>query len=997
MMACACVSRYMAIAAKDAQVAWFRIETRNLVVAGTTGTQKRKPPTERKAYSKIEWKHGTNLQGKGKGKQSTPELTMKVKAHYNYIYSQIYERPDLWFLSLVEKPDETGKGPTLYFINVYLNLRGFAKAAEISHEVTGHEIVANFIQKSAKSCSLVPPDAESATIPTNYLIPRKQPNGLNCRLHRYQLDAVAWMHDIEDSASRDITYSPLLPWSNEWLIDDIGSLIHVNDPYIETRNKKVKIKGGILGDEMGLGKTLEVIALVLANPARNLPATRFPFYTKATLVITPNHLTKQWAEEIKKHTEPVLNVIVITTMGSHKKYTYQDIRDADIVVVSRNFLVNKAYMTLGSFSVKRTRNYLGQIEKQQKEWKTFAEKRAGLIRLREEMSGMVMEEEPSPIFDFFHWRRIVIDEGHEFVSDPQFLDSVADLTSDFRWYVTGTPFPNTAVVHGIVRYLQPKIFSPSPIVIRGDVARGDSYYYTLTDYEKVALAELLISNFYMRNTKTSIKEEYHIPNLEEELLFLDFHPVEAALYAEATMKGNTERQRLLCNHPLLSPKFAKEFDGKWDLEALRVKRAKIMKNKPQHYKQKLKQTKEELDKIIANRPALKEKTKLAKEEFEAASKTLMEFEKKEGPTLKRIAKRAAKIQKETEMRRKGIVKEKKRPETPEEAEQRVAEAKREEKVTEKHAEINVVYDAAKKKFQKNENSLKISKEKIPALRAQVEKLERILAKIDEVVEFFQSLNAQKPLKQCELASEQDDGFVDLQIPVNRMTVAEVKEACISFGLPSEGKREDLAKTLEEAVACQRSKIVNLRQKQMKADPNTLQNLIFYSSTKLAHFLQYTMNLLASKPEAKIIVFSQYSEFLNIISNSLNANYVSNVFVKGNVNNRNNALDGFKNSSTRVILLSLENAASGSNLNHATHIFLMDTVPGTKEEVLAVEGQAIGILFSVIRLGFRFHLFSLFYFFWCGFSGLFCILYFVVSIFCHMTIFQVEHTGKGRRT
>lgn len=80
-----------------------------------------------------------------------------------------------------------------------------------------------------------------------------------------------------------------------------------------------------------------VIALALANPA---PAeeleTASPdldpkdeyFRTGATLVVVPNTLAKQWAEEIERNTQPPLKVVLLTTKIDHKKVTYQDIADA---------------------------------------------------------------------------------------------------------------------------------------------------------------------------------------------------------------------------------------------------------------------------------------------------------------------------------------------------------------------------------------------------------------------------------------------------------------------------------------------------------------------------------------------------------------------------------------------------------------------------------------------------------------------------------------------
>jgi DNA repair protein RAD5 len=53
------------------------------------------------------------------------------------------------------------------------------------------------------------------------------------------------------------------------------------------------------------------------------------------------------------------------------------------------------------------------------------------------------------------------------------------------------------------------------------------------------------------------------------------------------------------------------------------------------------------------------------------------------------------------------------------------------------------------------------------------------------------------------------------------------------------------------------------------------------------------------------------------------------------------LNSKKKNKTAIILLSLENAAAGTNLTEATHIFLVDPIKGSKEHVKATEDQAIG--------------------------------------------------------
>jgi len=73
------------------------------------------------------------------------------------------------------------------------------------------------------------------------------------------------------------------------------------------------------------------------------------------------------------------------------------------------------------------------------------------------------------------------------------------------------------------------------------------------------------------------------------------------------------------------------------------------------------------------------------------------------------------------------------------------------------------------------------------------------------------------------------------------------------------------------------------------------------------------------------------------------NHIESAFVEGNVMRRDKAIRAFKakDSEVRVILLSIEKAASGTNLMEASHVILLDPVTGTKDEAQAVEAQAIG--------------------------------------------------------
>jgi SNF2 family DNA or RNA helicase len=128
----------------------------------------------------------------------------------------------------------------------------------------------------------------------------------------------------------------------------------------EKKDAVLHAKGGIYADEMGLGKTITMLSLVLANPLdlTRPPATDdYHFVTKATLVrdplgahpyldiplsmisiltlhalvrppgrlkiLAPNHLVKQWTDEMRKNIKPSLDVLVLTTIVQCQKVTYR--------------------------------------------------------------------------------------------------------------------------------------------------------------------------------------------------------------------------------------------------------------------------------------------------------------------------------------------------------------------------------------------------------------------------------------------------------------------------------------------------------------------------------------------------------------------------------------------------------------------------------------------------------------------------------------------------
>lgn len=85
-------------------------------------------------------------------------------------------------------------------------------------------------------------------------------------------------------------------------------------------------------------------------------------------VFCPSHLAKQWVAEFEKHTIG-LRVISVTVIRDLKKISASDLCDADVVVVSYNFLLNSNY----NATSKNVDNQIARIEELKEEFKQVKE------------------------------------------------------------------------------------------------------------------------------------------------------------------------------------------------------------------------------------------------------------------------------------------------------------------------------------------------------------------------------------------------------------------------------------------------------------------------------------------------------------------------------------------------------------------------------------------------------------------------------------------------
>jgi ElaB/YqjD/DUF883 family membrane-anchored ribosome-binding protein len=100
--------------------------------------------------------------------------------------------------------------------------------------------------------------------------------------------------------------------------------------------RPVLVRGGVIADEVGYGKT--IISLALAAETKDDPAPEPApdslIDLKATLIVVPGHLSKQWPSEIERFTGDLFNVVVIQNMKGLQQMSIAQLREADLIVVA---------------------------------------------------------------------------------------------------------------------------------------------------------------------------------------------------------------------------------------------------------------------------------------------------------------------------------------------------------------------------------------------------------------------------------------------------------------------------------------------------------------------------------------------------------------------------------------------------------------------------------------------------------------------------------------
>jgi len=655
-------------------------------------------------------------------------------------------------------------------------------------------------------------------------------------LFDYQKKNIQRMIDIENKKEIKLKYTQEITYGDKTYIwDPLHAKIISKDRYL-----KLQSMGGILADEMGLGKTISMLGLIFLNnntfPStlngayyKDTQNTNFErFYSKATLLVVPPHLAKQWVNEFTKYTCNNKKIVTILTKKSHATYTYQDIKDADLVLVTQHFLMNFKYYIQLHFEPKTPSTYnhetrMSTLFKQLKKW-------------RDEMEYADIMKLNMPILEFFHFNRFVIDEGHEIFErnignnrlNDFLLEWINTISCKYRWYISGTPYTSLNGFNECLKFIKFKLISDDTDDL--NISRINTDSCDTDDNKKIHnfivkkyFMEQLLQNLIIRHRKEDVENQINIPGYKEEIEWVTLTDMERKLYDSKKYTTTHITLQQMCCHPLIADSMKKIFSSTniVDLDTMQEKIIDYHKNRMKTYQAKI-------DSLDSS--------------------------------------------------------------------------------TQAYHMLLANYQSI------------ISESKF---------MLTILEKINDKVDFKEDTN-------CIICF--DDITEPVLTPCGHIYCKECITTCLKYK--------------SECPMCKKklngSELYALEKKKDLCQEPDENPLIKKYGAKLGRLIQIIRSLLVNE-ENKIIVFSQWDNMLSLIGKSLAENGIDNSFIKGNVHARNSAISKFRfgidtkgnNVKNNVIMLSLKNAASGTTLTEATHIFFVEPINQIKAECIAIEHQAIG--------------------------------------------------------
>ena len=145
-----------------------------------------------------------------------------------------------------------------------------------------------------------------------------------------------------------------------------------------------------------------------------------------------------------------------------------------------------------------------------------------------------------------------MDEGHEVLSTYNEKFKKAEgkeifhsYLSTYRWYVSGTPVPRGR--HSLVGALNFLDIQLSSGIQLPELIEEDKIVYEMNLFTAVK------RYFFWKNLKEDVNQQSNIPSSKESLILLRLSPFEQAIYDAAAVVNDVESMRMVCSQPLKTP------------------------------------------------------------------------------------------------------------------------------------------------------------------------------------------------------------------------------------------------------------------------------------------------------------------------------------------------------------------------------------------------------------------------------------------------------------
>ncbi|OCF35283.1 hypothetical protein I316_02829 [Kwoniella heveanensis BCC8398] len=265
------------------------------------------------------------------------------------------------------------------------------------------------------------------------------------------------------------------------------------------QEKNLKHLGGINGDAMGLGKTVQSIALLACNPSQDPKI-------KTTLILAPLALLTQWKSEIETKCTPNLMRVLIYH-GPKRPKSANVLKQYDVVLTTYGTLTSE----FGTEHTHKTKVKINDKDASDSDEEFKVVRKQGpLMKIK--------------------WYRCILDEAHIIRNkNTRATKACFALEAHYKWCLTGTPIMNSLDdLYPLLHFL---CISPSASWehFREHISKAQRKTVKLI----VSYYQAIIRSCCIRRNKDSElngKKLLELPPKETEVVTLDFTDEERQIY-----------------------------------------------------------------------------------------------------------------------------------------------------------------------------------------------------------------------------------------------------------------------------------------------------------------------------------------------------------------------------------------------------------------------------------------------------------------------------------